>query len=644
MPARICIYQHEASEPDRYCLDLQGRNDFGWSLGKPAFFAFAEPAPGTVPIYQHEAGSPDRYFYDLNPVNNFGWSGGKAVFHAFAAQAPGTVPIYVHEAADPYRYYYDLQVENRFGWSPGKVAFYAFPPIASLIDDIVTALGASGTDNQGVTYGVYEGNRFELHATPGLWNVGANTPEALLANAKPGDPYPIRDSRRFVESLRQVIGSATRYVDITLLWFTGSGLPTGEFQAAIAEGLAAANSPAVVVRILIGVPPLIIVRDEDLKDWLESTVQCNGRRLGDMRCAIHVGRAHQSLSSWSHAKIVAADGRAVMVGGHNLWQEPYLGKSPVNDVSCRFDGAAAVAAHLFCNTLWQHPFGAVVSLVGGSLVSTARPPAFSPLPPVAVSPGSTRVLALGRLGGIPSRPTVASNASVSARLAAMTRATSSIRISQQSLYFEIAGVYTNQSNFDFHTCMAIVRAIRNGVSVSIVVSNEVSIPDGGYKGYLEQTVSFLATLYLTDRAGGIPYPMPDQGDLVGWMKAGLDQPLPLGPPAHFPSPKDIPGQLEEFNARLQVAPLTHSENVGYWLVSGRQLPAANHAKVWIIDDRYAYIGSDNMYLSGSAAGLQEFGYLIEDTAVVKQIIDDYWTQLWKHSSGRVLRATPSLLA
>ncbi|MFI5002846.1 MAG: hypothetical protein ACHQK9_23415, partial [Reyranellales bacterium] len=56
-------------------------------------------------------------------------------------------------------------------------------------------------------------------------------------------------------------------------------------------------------------------------------------------------------------------------------------------------------------------------------------------------------------------------------------------------------------------------------------------------------------------------------------------------------------------------------------------PIANHSKLWMIDDRAFYIGSDNMY----PVNLQEFGYIVDDRKAAQQLIDDYWTPLWQWS-------------
>ena len=44
---------------------------------------------------------------------------------------------------------------------------------------------------------------------------------------------------------------------------------------------------------------------------------------------------------------------------------------------------------------------------------------------------------------------------------------------------------------------------------------------------------------------------------------------------------------------------------------------ANHAKLWMVDDRVFYIGSDNVY----PVNLQEFGYIVDDRKAAAELLD-----------------------
>jgi phosphatidylserine/phosphatidylglycerophosphate/cardiolipin synthase-like enzyme len=62
------------------------------------------------------------------------------------------------------------------------------------------------------------------------------------------------------------------------------------------------------------------------------------------------------------------------------------------------------------------------------------------------------------------------------------------------------------------------------------------------------------------------------------------------------------------------------------------LKIANHAKLWIVDDRAFRIGSHNLY----PVNLQEFGYIVEDRRATDQLLKDYWDQLWRYSSAAAI--------
>ena len=116
------------------------------------------------------------------------------------------------------------------------------------------------------------------------------------------------------------------------------------------------------------------------------------------------------------------------------------------------------------------------------------------------------MLALARLGsGIVNEFTVATNASVSARVIALCRAKSKIRISQQSLYNSVMDL---TAGFDFYTLWAIVKAVQAGVKVQVVVTNDVNSTDGGYEAYLKKVLDLLASLQIADRLGIISYGTP----------------------------------------------------------------------------------------------------------------------------------------
>lgn len=80
---------------------------------------------------------------------------------------------------------------------------------------------------------------------------------------------------------------------------------------------------------------------------------------------------------------------------------------------------------------------------------------------------------------------------------------------------------------------------------------------------------------------------------------------------------------------LHIAPIHISHGNGcQWVVGDKHIGIANHAKLYIIDDRAFYVGSDNFY----PCSFQEFGFLIQDPAATGRLLKEYWNKLWKYSA------------
>ena len=75
---------------------------------------------------------------------------------------------------------------------------------------------------------------------------------------------------------------------------------------------------------------------------------------------------------------------------------------------------------------------------------------------------------------------------------------------------------------------------------------------------------------------------------------------------------------------LQLAPLRHAPGAGSW-ANGNTI--ANHAKTVSVDDQAFYIGSKNLY----PATLQDFGYIVEDSAAAAQYYLNYQLPMWQNS-------------
>jgi phosphatidylserine/phosphatidylglycerophosphate/cardiolipin synthase-like enzyme len=516
------------------------------------------------------------------------------------------------------------------------------PSAPSLLREIVAVLGKDDKNNRyrGVTYDVTSHNTFTLLDTPHLWNSKSSTA-----------PKPIPACDDLLDKIADTIGQARTLVDITamndisgtkVLGKDGE-LPSGGFQKALGRGfrrlVTSKSSP--LVRITIGITSPSIITEDDLQDWVKTTIKLGGGELDGVTFTILIGAGKETLKSWNHSKIVAADGMRAVVGGHNLWGKQYLGATPVHDVSGLFEGSVVWAVHRFCDQLWTNHGTNLFSIPGawvrapgkGAIWKTVRgkiprPQIASPKPK-----GNTRMLALGRLGGgIVKEFTVANNASVSARIMALCHAKSKIRISQQSLYFRLAG----QGGFDFYTLWAIIKAVQAGVKVEIVITNDVPLLEGGYSGSLQEVVDSLVAIQIADCLKLFRRAVSPSRDAISdWASASVKSPTPQVLPlvvSTLPTEALSVQPLAQLNANLKLARLYYLPNINYWQVGSEKKNAANHAKVYIIDDTHFYVGSDNMYSSGGPQGHQEYGYLIEGQAETQKFIDDYWTPLWTNSS------------
>ncbi|MEI6238827.1 MAG: hypothetical protein WCR51_00420 [Planctomycetia bacterium] len=432
--------------------------------------------------------------------------------------------------------------------------------------------------------------RFDLLQTPDLW--GHDPADNSYWRAVTG-PAPLPTaSRRFLAAIEDVIAAAERLVDIASL----EPFASGEFAAALRRGLARAarRGHPLTVRILYGRHRFVTQTDADFE---ESIRDLAADLAADTAIRLHACRMEtsndQKRPSWNHAKIVAADGREALVGGHNLWHADYLGFAPVHDLSMRVTGPAAGEAHSFLDLLWDwagrqiaapSEIGSIHAIRwAGGRVEPAGPP---PTVALAAAPaGPIPALAVGRLGtGVIADPRVANVGAVVAAIA-FRQARSSIRISQMDFGFHWDGV--NFWSADIVNALAdILTDPARAVDVQVVLS------EPGAKTAAGGPYSFGTTL----------------ADIVTEMRRAIgDRPL---------------------SGRMRLAPLRFSETGDRWVHDGVELKIINHAKFWMVDERAFHVGSDNLY----PHNLQEFGYVIESAALAREALASYWEPLWTFSS------------
>jgi phosphatidylserine/phosphatidylglycerophosphate/cardiolipin synthase-like enzyme len=413
----------------------------------------------------------------------------------------------------------------------------------------------------------------------------------------PGDARLRRcvgQSDAMLDRIYDVVSGARQAVDLAVL----AELPDIRFLATLRNAITALarSGRPITVRLLAGLYP---TGSADPKAFLDELIR-DAKAIPGSRLVVQVGTIRSCLGeapcrsfSWNHAKIVAADGRIALVGGHNMWTRDYLLNTPVHDLSMSLRGGAVRSAHRFLDTLW----GFICAGKGAALVFDYRADSAAPacvstmaLPPPRPGPGHTRVASVARLATGVVQP-FDDQGDIANQLM-LGAAQHTIRLSQQDLGFSLAGIADPVWPEAVLRALADLLAKKHG-DVFIVLSQPGadSPADNAYSTgvSLDQVVRKLKAV--VQRRS----PMPD---------AVVDELL-----CH----------------KLHIAPLRFDDVDDAWPDG---FAIANHAKLWIVDDRAFYIGSDNLY----PVDLQEYGYIVEDRRETARLLHDYWDRLWRYSS------------
>lgn len=455
-----------------------------------------------------------------------------------------------------------------------------------LLEHCFEALGGESGPGHGVLYGKTSFDSLEWLQTPGPWGSSPSDNSYWT-----GDSLP-RCSQRFLDAMSEIIRGAQRHLDIASL----ESFADGRFEAMFGQSLAelARTGRAVDVRILYGSHPFTEETPEKLESWLARItssidVTSSLRIVTGRMASVSTGLG----SSFNHAKIVAADGRRAMVGGHNLWSEDYFGFAPANDLSALVEGEASDEAHRYLNRLWEwmavnarQPKPEASSfMVGWEKGRITREVAAPPAPDFSKQSGKHQALFLSRFGtGILPE---GQNGNLVTRCAAdaFRAAKKSIFISHMDLAFH----YEGTSYWPDEVFTALADAItdpRRNIDVRVVLSEP-----GGRSG-----------------SGGIySWGVPLENVLEKMRSSVANRPL---------------------SGTFRLAPIRFSAAGDCWRHGEKVCKITNHSKTWIVDESHFYIGSDNLY----PHNLQEFGYLIHSETAAARVIDDYWAPLWEYSS------------
>uniref|UniRef100_A0A7S3Q235 PLD phosphodiesterase domain-containing protein n=1 Tax=Chaetoceros debilis TaxID=122233 RepID=A0A7S3Q235_9STRA len=340
----------------------------------------------------------------------------------------------------------------------------------------------------------------------------------------------------------------------------------------------------------------------------------------DANIQLWVG-AWRKGASWNHAKLIAADGRYLHTGGHNLWDAHYLKNNPVHDLSIEMEGRVAHDGHLYANAQWQF-IERKQSTCGGQMVdhlpdsvpliwktrvtvseyppikAAEFPPMYSTgLVPTYDKPeGSVPVLSLGRYGSL----TIQHRPADDAFIAMFDSAKKIIRMSLQDL----GPVCIPKTKVALPGCTwpkpyldALARAIwLREVDVEIVVSNPGSIP------------------------GGLTPLEANYGN--GWSCVDCAAEIIKRIKKQFRDADDVTLR-KKVEENLRICFIRHDGKNTY--DDGKSI--GNHSKFFIIDDIAAYTGSQNLYV----CDLAEWGVVVDDETETQKMLEDFWNPLWKSS-------------
>ena len=407
--------------------------------------------------------------------------------------------------------------------------------------------------------------------------------------------------------IHDLVASARQSVDIVELQPAPNGRFTAALRAAVAE--LAFSRRKVEVRVLIGqFPPKGVDATAFLNELVESARNIPGSRVTLSVSAMRACTVLESCNSfsWNHGKLIVVDGREAIVGGHNLWTEDYLTDNPVHDLSMQVRGPAATSASRFADRLWSYVCSnldykdsiSLASFSAGQSEIGQRCPTALATRRAAAGTGGVEIMGIGRLGaGITDD---FANQSELARDLMFAAARKTIRVSQQDLGFRLG---RSDTLFPENALDEMIDLMERGGDVYVVLSNPGSIGNGGSPYHNDVPLRAVAKR-LKDK-----------------VQKRIDMADPRSRYTIRTGPDPVNALL---CSRFHLAPFRFGPDDSW--PGGKTI--SNHAKLWMVDDRIFYIGSDNMY----PVNLQEFGYIVDDRKAADSLIDSYWNPLWQWSS------------
>ncbi|MGW6262426.1 phospholipase D-like domain-containing protein [Streptomyces sp. NPDC055085] len=418
--------------------------------------------------------------------------------------------------------------------------------------------------------------------------------------------------------MEQTIAAAKSSVDISTL----APFPDGAFEDAIVKGLnsSVAAGHHLDVRILAGAAPAYHanVLPSQYRDKLLKKL---GNAAQNIKMNVATMTTSRSGLSWNHSKLLIVDGQSVITGGVNDWKADYLETThPVSDADLSLRGPAAGSATTYLNKLWGWTCGNSWNPMAVWLATSNDTPCMATLVNDAFdgADGEVSAIAVGGLGnGImdvdPSsnyKPEFQSqtNARCTAGLTDHTNAdrnydtvnpeetalrslvasaTKRIDITQQDLNATCPPL----PRYDIRFYDILAEKLAAGVKVRIVVSDPANLGTTGSAGY-SQIKS-----------------LKEISDLISTRLQSLT--------GNSSEARSVMCQ------NLQLASFRSSDQATW--ADGK--PYAVHYKIVSVDDVAFYMGSKNLY----PTWLQDFGYVIENSAAGQQLKDELLDPEWRYS-------------
>eukprot|EP00929_Paragymnodinium_shiwhaense_P032686 TRINITY_DN18088_c0_g1_i5.p1 TRINITY_DN18088_c0_g1~~TRINITY_DN18088_c0_g1_i5.p1 ORF type:complete len:734 (+),score=131.67 TRINITY_DN18088_c0_g1_i5:104-2305(+) len=474
------------------------------------------------------------------------------------------------------------------------------------------------------------------------WNVATGT----ILNAAlqtPSSEYfgqidtPETHSLELANCYYDLISKAEKLVDVTSL-----GPPDGEFEQQIKAGLEAlaTSGKEVLCRFLFGHIIGMHVDCDDVLERLTKDIPPNSK------ITVWIG-AYRKGVSWNHSKIMAIDGKHLWQGGHNFWSDHYLKWNPVHDVSMVAEGPITMDAHRFADELWQVVARKYVSrrvaqcrACTGVFKKLAVPVSCVKFPdePPYVPPCDFDARVLGRIGN------------------------QNNQRSQRNQAFQSSSSQSSSSPSVGNRCMMIpvgrmgslpgLRLPANPADVALSTllrcareSIKLSLQDLG-------PLTLMLPRKVNQPIPGGKWPESTLNALADAIWRGVHVHLVLSQPYSVPGPcKPLAANYgngwtaadtaaEIVKALMKLRKKTFDEvrdAVEHYLhcayicrVKGRLTHAngasiGNHSKLFMVDDRCYYIGSQNLYV----ANLAEWGIIVDDQYQARTVLDTYWDPMWR---------------